>query len=85
LCGAGACIVFGVVLNRLNAAVITMKVHSWESYRPAFTEVLISVGAMAAMVLAYVYLVRWLPIHTEPPLTPEPSPAPSGALARVTS
>lgn len=85
LCGAGACIVLGVVLNRLNAAVITMKVHSWESYRPAFTEVLISVGAMAAMVLAFVYLVRWLPIHTEPPLTPEPSPAPSGALARVTS
>jgi Ni/Fe-hydrogenase subunit HybB-like protein len=85
LCGAGACVVLGVVLNRLNAAVITMKVHSWESYRPAFTEVLISVGAMAAMVLAYVYLVRWLPIHTEPSLTPEPSPAPSGALARVTS
>jgi hypothetical protein len=47
--------------------------------------VLISVGAMAAMVLAYVYLVRWLPIHTEPSLTPEPSPAPSGTLARVTS
>ena len=85
LCGAGACVVLGVVLNRLNAAVITMKVHSWESYRPAFTEVLISVGAIAAMVLAYVYLVRWLPIHTEPPLTPEPSSAPSGALARVTS
>jgi Ni/Fe-hydrogenase subunit HybB-like protein len=85
LCGAGACVVLGVVLNRLNAAVITMKVHSWESYRPALTEVLISVGAMAAMVLAYVYLVRWLPIHTEPSLTPEPSPAPSGALARVTS
>jgi Ni/Fe-hydrogenase subunit HybB-like protein len=63
------------VLNRLNAAVVTMKVHSWESYRPAPTEVLISVGAMAGMILAYIYLVRWLPIHTEPPLEPEPSRA----------
>ena len=86
LCGAGACVVLGVVLNRLNAAVITMKVHSWESYRPAVTEVLISVGAMAAMVLAFVYLVRWLPIHTEPPLPPEAAAqaAPAGALAGAT-
>src|SRR5262245_7894752 len=85
LCSAGVCVIIGVVLNRLNAAVITMKVHSWESYRPATTEVLISVGALAAMVLAYVYLVRWLPIHTEPPLAAPPSPAPAGALARMTS
>jgi Ni/Fe-hydrogenase subunit HybB-like protein len=68
---AGLFVVVGIVLNRLNAAVITMKVHSWETYRPATTEVLISVGALAGMVLAYVYLVRWLPIHTEPPLAPD--------------
>src|SRR5262245_39543991 len=67
----GLFLVVGIVLNRLNAAVITMKVHSWETYRPATTEVLISVGALAGMVLAYVYLVRWLPIHTEPPLAPD--------------
>jgi Ni/Fe-hydrogenase subunit HybB-like protein len=85
LCGAGACVVAGVVLNRLNAAVITMKVHGWESYRPAVTEVLISVGAMAAMVLVFVYLVRWLPIHTERPRAAEPSAAPSGALAGIAS
>jgi Ni/Fe-hydrogenase subunit HybB-like protein len=85
LCAAAAGVVIGVVLNRLNAAVVTMRVHSWESYRPASTEVLISVGATAAMVLAYVYLVRWLPIHTEPPLPPEPSPTPAGTLARAVS
>jgi Ni/Fe-hydrogenase subunit HybB-like protein len=79
LCAAGACVIAGIVLNRLNAAVITMKVHSWETYRPASTEVLISVGALAAMVLAYAWLVRWLPIHTEPPLPPEPA-APSAAV-----
>jgi Ni/Fe-hydrogenase subunit HybB-like protein len=90
LCAAGACVVIGVVLNRLNAAVITMKVHSWETYHPAITEVLISVGALAAMVLAYAYLVQWLPIHTEPPLTPESgggawptAPSPTDGLARV--
>ena len=75
----------GVVLNRLNAAVITMKVHSWETYHPAITEMLITVGAMAGMVLAYVYLVRWLPIHTEPPLLAESSVATDGALVGVRS
>jgi hypothetical protein len=37
------------------------------------------------MILAYVFLVRWLPIHTEPPLTAGTSPAAAGALARATS
>jgi Ni/Fe-hydrogenase subunit HybB-like protein len=85
LCAAAAAVVIGVVLNRLNAAVVTMKVHSWETYRPASTEVLISVGAMAGMVLAYVYLVRWLPIHTEAPLAPEPAATPAGTLSRAVS
>ena len=85
LCAAGLFVVAGVVLNRLNATVITMKVHSWETYRPAVTEVLISIGALAAMVIAYVYLVRWLPIHTEPPLPQQPSTAPGGSLAHVVS
>jgi Ni/Fe-hydrogenase subunit HybB-like protein len=85
LCAAGGFVVVGVVLNRLNAAVVTMKVHSWETYHPAFTEVLISVGAMAGMVLVYVYLVRWLPIHTEPPLPDDRSASPAGAFARVAS
>jgi len=81
---AGALVVIGVLLNRLNAAVVTMKVHSWESYRPAITEVLISVGALAGMGIAYVSLVRWLPIHTEPPLAEEasiPAVAPARALS----
>jgi Ni/Fe-hydrogenase subunit HybB-like protein len=85
LFAAAAGVVLGVVLNRLNAAVITMKVHSWETYRPATTEVLVTVGAMAGMILAYVYLVRWLPIHTEAPLPPEPVASPSATLAPVAS
>jgi Ni/Fe-hydrogenase subunit HybB-like protein len=86
LSAAGALVVAGVVLNRLNAAVITMKVHSWETYHPAVTEVLISVGAMAAMIIAYVYLVRWLPVHTEAPLVAEtPTGAPAVSPARAVS
>jgi Ni/Fe-hydrogenase subunit HybB-like protein len=85
LCAAGGLVVTGIVLNRLNAAVITMKVHSWETYHPAVTEVLISVGAMAGMILAYVYLVRWLPIHTEPPVETAPAPTRPATLARATS
>ena len=83
LCAAGAGVVIGVALNRLNAAVIAMKVHSWETYRPATTEVLVSVGALAAMVLVYVAVVRWLPIHTEPPLPAEPSAAPRAVAPAV--
>ena len=82
---AAACVLIGVVLNRLNAAVVTMRVHSWETYRPAITEVLISVGAVAGMVLAYIYLVRWLPIHTEPSLPPEPETTAAGTLAQAVS
>lgn len=37
LFAVAVCVVAGVVLNRLNAAVITMQVQSWESYRPAVT------------------------------------------------
>ena len=84
LCLAGAGVVVGIVLNRLNAAVITMRVHSWETYRPAPTEVLVTVGALAAMALIYVAVVRWLPIHTEPPRRAE-SPAAVGGVARALS
>jgi Ni/Fe-hydrogenase subunit HybB-like protein len=82
---AAACVLIGVVLNRLNAAVVTMRVHSWETYRPAITEVLISVGAVAGMVLAYIYLVRWLPIHSEPPLPREPETTTAGTFAQAVS
>ena len=48
---------------------------------PNWQKVLISVGAVAGMVLAYVHLVRWLPIHTEPPLPPEPVAVATAARA----
>jgi Ni/Fe-hydrogenase subunit HybB-like protein len=83
---AAACVVAGIVLNRLNVAVLAMKVESWESYRPAAGEIMISIGAMAGMLLAYWYLVRWLPIHTERPLEPVPTTvAASGVTVRRTS
>jgi Ni/Fe-hydrogenase subunit HybB-like protein len=83
---AAVCVVAGIVLNRLNVAVLAMKVESWESYRPAAGEVMISIGAMAGMLLAYWYLVRWLPIHTERPLDRAPTTAvATRAVAKVTS
>jgi Ni/Fe-hydrogenase subunit HybB-like protein len=85
LFSVGVLVAVGVMLNRLNVSVITMQVHSWETYRPAVTEVLISVGAVAGMILVYAYLVRWLPIHTEPPLAEAPLRPRAGALAQVLS
>jgi hypothetical protein len=40
---------------------------------------------MAGMVLAYISLVRWLPIHIEPPLSFELSTTPADTLARAVS
>jgi len=40
---------------------------------------------MAGMILAYIYLVRWLPIHTEPPLEPEAARAPTDPVPHAAS
>lgn len=61
----------GLGLYRLNATVFAMEVKSWESYIPAWGEILTSVGALAGMVLLYIVAVKNLPIHEEPPLEQE--------------
>jgi Ni/Fe-hydrogenase subunit HybB-like protein len=82
---ATACglVIAGVLLHRLNVAVIGLRVRHWETYVPSMGEVGITLGITAAALFAFGWLARILPIHAESPL-PEISPRaaarPAGAL-----
>lgn len=73
---ATACslVIAGVLLNRLNVAVIGLRVRHWETYVPSFGEVAITLGITAAAIFAFGWLARILPIHEE-------LPAPESRLA----
>jgi len=82
---ATACglILAGVLLHRLNVAVIGLRVRHWETYTPSLGEVGITMGLTAGAIFAFGWLARILPIHEElpPPQTsPHPAAQPVGAL-----
>ncbi|HET7160233.1 MAG TPA: NrfD/PsrC family molybdoenzyme membrane anchor subunit, partial [Burkholderiales bacterium] len=66
---ATACslIIAGVLLHRLNVAVIGLRVRHWETYVPSVGEVTITLGITAAALFVFGWLVRILPIHEELP------------------
>jgi Ni/Fe-hydrogenase subunit HybB-like protein len=82
---ATACslIITGILLHRLNVAVIGLRVRHWESYVPSLGEVGITLGITAAALFAFGWLARILPIHEELP-APEtkhhPVTQPAGVL-----
>ena len=67
LATACALVVFGVLLHRLNVAVIGLRVRHWESYVPSLGEVGITIGITAGAVFVFGVLIRILPIHEERP------------------
>jgi Ni/Fe-hydrogenase subunit HybB-like protein len=79
---ATACslVIAGVLLNRLNVAVIGLRVRHWETYMPSLGEVTITLGITAAAIFAFGYLARILPIHEELP-APEERPLPEAQPA----
>jgi Ni/Fe-hydrogenase subunit HybB-like protein len=82
LATACALIVAGVLLHRLNVAVVGLRVRHWETYVPSLGEVGITLGITAGAVFVFGVLIRLLPIHEE--LAPSPrashAAAPMGAL-----
>jgi Ni/Fe-hydrogenase subunit HybB-like protein len=76
---ATACglVVAGVLLHRLNVAVIGLRVRHWETYVPSLGEVGITLGITAGAVFVFGVLVRLLPIHEE--LAPAASPSHAAA------
>jgi Ni/Fe-hydrogenase subunit HybB-like protein len=83
---ATACslIVAGVLLHRLNVAVIGLRVRHWETYVPSLGEVTITLGITAAAIFAFGYFARILPIHEELP-APESRPVPAARTAGALS
>jgi Ni/Fe-hydrogenase subunit HybB-like protein len=82
---ATACslVIAGVLLHRLNVAVIGLRVRHWETYVPSMGEIAITLGITAAALFAFGWLARVLPIHEElpPPHTARrPSAQPAGVL-----
>ena len=82
---ATACslVIAGVLLHRLNVAVIGLRVRHWETYVPSMGEIIITLGITAAALFVFGWLARVLPIHEElpPPQTsPRPSVQPAGAV-----
>jgi Ni/Fe-hydrogenase subunit HybB-like protein len=80
---ACALIVGGVLLHRLNVAVIGLRVRHWETYVPALAEVGITLGITAGAIFVYGVLIRLLPIHEElaaPAGRAHHAPAPAAPL-----
>jgi Ni/Fe-hydrogenase subunit HybB-like protein len=79
---ATACtlVITGVLLHRLNVAVIGLRVRHWETYVPSLGEVTITLGITAAAIFAFGWLARILPIHEELP-APEGKPLPQARVA----
>ena len=82
---ATACslVVAGVLLHRLNVAVIGLRVRHWETYVPSLGEIVITLGITAAAVFAFGVLARILPIHEE--LGPSPAAHPHHGPAPVSA
>ncbi|MGH8513560.1 MAG: NrfD/PsrC family molybdoenzyme membrane anchor subunit [Gammaproteobacteria bacterium] len=76
LATACALVVAGVLLHRLNVAVIGLRVRHWETYFPSIGEIGITLGITAAALFAFGWLARILPIHEE---LPSPETRPHGA------
>ena len=81
-----ACLVAGgVLLNRLNVAVVSMRVEHWETYFPSLGEIMTTLGVVAGGILVYGWAVRNLPIHSEPPLDAAPGTSAGAAQAAQAS
>lgn len=65
LFGAAFCVIFGLVLNRLNVSLVGIKVMKWEGYFPAWSEFAITIAIVSAGLLAFFLAVKYLPIFHE--------------------
>jgi Ni/Fe-hydrogenase subunit HybB-like protein len=56
-------VVAGIVINRINVAIVGVDVERWGPYYPSWTELLITMGIIAMGLLAFDWLTDKLPIH----------------------
>jgi len=60
-------VVLGVAMNRVDVFLVAFRpVTADHAYVPAITEVLVTVGLVATLVLVYRVIVTWLPVVAQP-------------------
>ncbi len=62
---ASVFVIIGLILNRVNVAVVGIHVPKWETYYPHWMEVMITVGIFSLGLLAFRYAVSFFPIYEE--------------------
>ncbi len=63
--------VAGFVLHRADVGGIVHMAATGETYLPALTEILVSVGLVSAMALIFLFFVERLPVWEEAPANPD--------------
>jgi formate dehydrogenase iron-sulfur subunit len=58
-----AFVIIGLILNRLNVAVMGIKSPNWGTYYPHWAEILITIGIFSIGLLGFRYAVSYLPIY----------------------
>ncbi len=56
-------VVAGVILNRINVAIIGINIPRWEHYYPSIGEILITLGIISAGIIAFAWISGSFPIH----------------------
>ncbi|MBK7380995.1 MAG: Ni/Fe-hydrogenase cytochrome b subunit [Ignavibacteriales bacterium] len=56
-------VIIGLVWNRINVAIVGIKVEKWESYYPFWTEIFISIGVVSIGLIVFKWAVENLPIY----------------------
>ena len=63
---ASLCTIIGLFIHRINVSYIGLQIPGWETYRPAWSEYMVSLGVVAAGLLLFGYIVRNFPIYEKP-------------------
>ncbi|MBI9074866.1 MAG: polysulfide reductase NrfD [Desulfatibacillum sp.] len=58
-------VVAGLVVNRVNVAIVGVEVQRWHTYYPSFFEIFITLGILSMGLLAYTWATSQLPIHDQ--------------------
>ena len=62
------CMIVGLFIHRFNVSVIGIHARGWQTYSPAWSEILISAGIISIGLLVFGYIVRNFPVYEKPAL-----------------
>ncbi|MBE0591735.1 MAG: polysulfide reductase NrfD, partial [Gemmatimonadales bacterium] len=86
---AATATVLALVVHRFGVALVGIRVPEYSAYVPAWSEVMISVGIVAAGLLAFRFAIEFLPVYAgageeieEPAEAPEVVIGPQGEIVR---